>query len=276
MTIAKELRHRGKLSVTYPTAGLWDAVGGEAGVKALIADLYRRIEAHPLLRVVFPHFHSEEAAQFFIQWFGGRREYSDALAGGLMRRHRHRHISPQAAAAWLQLMRESLAARGLNAESILRPLATIAKAMIHSEEAEPQQLRRSCDAVQDSVQVRFEELLQDAARGRIDEVRRAIAEGPDSVRRLGSENRSLVWVAVYHNRPKILKLALAEGADCNTPACDPLRATMACDRVHLGTGVSVTPLAIAKKMRNELVAPLWSMARSTTSSRRPGSATCRH
>src|SRR5262249_42737064 len=49
---------------------------------------------------------------------------------------------------------------------------------------------------------------------------------------------------------------LNAGGDCNTPACDPMRATMACDVVHAGTGVAVTPLAIAKKWRPALVPPL--------------------
>src|SRR5437899_507242 len=69
-------------------------------------------------------------------------------------------------------------------------------------------------------------------------------------------NRTLAWVATYRNRPDILELTLKAGADCNTPACDPMHATMACDHVHMGTGVAVTPLAIAKKWQPALVAPL--------------------
>ena len=134
----KELRHRGEPLVEYPGADLWKAVGGSDGVAALIKDLYRRIEQDELLRVVFPHFNSGEATPFFMQWFGGSRGYSDDLAGGLLRRHQHRYISPKAAAAWLRCMREALVARGLDAEQIMRPLARIAKAMIHSPETEAQ------------------------------------------------------------------------------------------------------------------------------------------
>src|SRR5205814_2585747 len=140
----------------YPGAGLWNAVGGSDGVAALIQDLYRRIEQDKLLRVAFPHFNSGDAALFFRQWFGGSRDYSDDLAGGLLRRHQHRYISPNAAAAWLRCMREALVARGLDAEQIMRPLARVAKAMIHSPETEPKELRRGCDAVQDATQVQFE------------------------------------------------------------------------------------------------------------------------
>ncbi len=139
-SIHKELRHRGERLVEYPGANLWQAVGGSDGVAALIRDLYRRIEEDKLLRAAFPHFNSAEATLFFVQWFGGNRGYSDDLAGGLLRRHQHRYISPKAASAWLRCMREALVAHGLDAQPIMRPLVRIAKAMIHSPETELMEL----------------------------------------------------------------------------------------------------------------------------------------
>jgi truncated hemoglobin YjbI len=136
-SIQTELRHRGEPLVEYPSGELWKAVGGNDGAAALIKDLYCRIEQDKLLRMVFPHFNSEDATHFFVQWFGGSRSYSDDLAGGLLRRHQHRYISPKAAAAWLRCMREALVARGLPADEIMRPLARIGRAMIHSRETEP-------------------------------------------------------------------------------------------------------------------------------------------
>jgi ankyrin repeat protein/truncated hemoglobin YjbI len=256
ITIHEELRHRGEALVAYAGADLWEAVGGCDGVAALVQDLYRRIEQDELLRVAFPHFNSGAATPFFVQWFGGSRGYSDDLAGGLLRRHRHRYVSPKATAAWLRCMREALVARGLDAEPILRPLARVARAMIHSPETDPGELRRGCDAVQDAAQVRLETLLDDAARGRAESVREALAEDPAFARRRGLHNRTLAWAATYRNRPKVLELALDAGGDCNTPACDPMHATMACDHVRMGTGVAVTPLAIAKKWHPALVGPL--------------------
>jgi ankyrin repeat protein/truncated hemoglobin YjbI len=254
--IHQELRHRGEPLVAYPAAELWNAVGGCDGVTALIADLYRRIEQDKLLREVFPHFNNANATPFFVQWFGGSRDYADDLAGGLMRRHQHRYISPKAAAAWLRCMREALVARGLDAEPIMPPLVRIAKAMVHSPETEPNCLRKSCDAVQDAAQVEFERLLDEAAKGRTETVRTALANDPTLARRRGMRSRTLAWVATYRNRPRILDLALEAGADCNAPACDPMHTTMACDDIHLGTGVAVTPLAIAKKWQPAFVAPL--------------------
>src|SRR5437867_7915873 len=174
----QELRHGGEPLVAYPGAELWKAVGGSDGVAALIQDLYRRIEQDKVLREAFPHFNSGEATPFFMQWFGGSRGYSDDLAGGLLRRHQHRYISPKAAAAWLRCMRAALVARGLDAEQIMRPLARIAKAMIHSPDTEAQELCKSCDAVQHRAQVQFETLLKDAAKGRTENVRKALAKDP--------------------------------------------------------------------------------------------------
>jgi len=256
LSIHEELRHRGEPLVAYPGADLWKAVGGSDGVAALIQDLYSRIEEDELLRVAFPHFNSGEATPFFLQWFGGGRGYSDDLAGGLLRRHQHRYISPKAAAAWLRCMREAVVARGLEAEPILRPLARVAKAMVHSPEADPKALHRSCGAVQDAAQVEFETLLDATANGRTESVRKALTGDPTLASRRGTENRTLVWVATYRNRPKILELALKAGADCNAPACDPMHATMACDKVQMGTGVAVTPLALAKRWQPALVPAL--------------------
>jgi len=255
-SIDAALRHRGDALVECAAVELWQSVGREAGVTALIDDLYRRIEQDEILREAFPHFNSGDATPFFVQWFGGHRAYADDLAGGLLRRHQHRYISPQAAAAWLRCMREVLVARDLDAEQILRPLARIAKAMIHSPRTPRQQLHNSCAAIQDPVQVQFDALLVDAAKGRTEIVRRALEHDPTLGSRRGIENRTLAWVATYHNRPKILELTLEAGGDCNTPACDPMHSSMCGDEVHLGTAVAVTPLALARKWRPALVAPL--------------------
>jgi ankyrin repeat protein/truncated hemoglobin YjbI len=255
-SIREELRHRGEPLVEYPGADIWNTVGGEDGVAALIRDLYRRIEQDDVLRGAFVHFNTVDATSFFMQWFGGGRGYSDDLAGGLVRRHQHRYISAKAAAAWLRCMRAALVAHGLDAEPIMRSLARIAKAMIHSPETDTDELRRSCDGVQDMAQVQFETLLNDAAKGRTEQVRNALAKDRTLARRRGMDNRTLAWVATYRNRPKILELTLEAGGDCNTPACDPIHADMACNDVRMGTAVAVTPLAIAKKWHPALVAPL--------------------
>ena len=251
--LLEEFRHRGELAVEPPGADLWAALGGRDGVEALIADLYRRMAADPVLRHAFPHFNHGPAAEFFVKWFGGDRGYSDALAGGLVRRHQHRYVSPATATAWLRCMGETLEARGVEAAPILRPLARAASALVHSPDTPADELCRSCGLIQDPGQVRLQPLLADAARGRTVEVRAALQSDPSLARRRGEDGQTLAWVAAYRGRPEIPSLALDADADPNAPGCDPLRATMACDDVHLGTGVSVTPLALARKWHPALV-----------------------
>lgn len=248
-SIQNELRHRGELLVQYPDSSFWKVLGGSDGVTSLIEDLYHRIEQDELLRVVFPHFSSENAVPFFRQWFGGDRTYSDDLTGGLLRQHQQRYISPKAAAAWLRCMRESLIARGIDTESIMRSLTQIAKRMIHSPETDPLEICQSCDGNQDPAQVQFELLLNSAAKGHIEDVREALESDPTLAGRRGTHNKTLTWVATYCNRPAILELTLKAGGNLNVPACEPMHATLACDDVQMGTGVCVTPLAIAVKRR---------------------------
>ena len=106
------------------------------------------------------------------------------------------------------------------------------------------------------LQVQFETLLNDAAKGRTENVREALEKDRSFASRRGMNNRTLAWVATYRNRPAILELTLKAGGDCNRPACDPIHATMACDVVQLGTGVAITPLAIAKKWQPAPATPL--------------------
>jgi ankyrin repeat protein/truncated hemoglobin YjbI len=255
-SLPDELRHRGGLVVEAAGGGLWEALGGREGVEALVADLYRRMADDVVLRHAFRHFNAPAAVPFFVQWFGGDRGYADALAGGLVRRHQHRYVSPAAAAAWLRCMQEALEARGVAAGPLMPPLARIANALVHSPDTPVAALDRRCEGVRDPGQVRLDALLADTAQARAGAVRAALADDPSLARRRGRDGQTIAWVATYRGHPAILSLALAAGADPNAPGCDPARATLACDDVHLGTGVSVTPLALARKWQPALVRPL--------------------
>ena len=117
----------------------------------------------------------------------------------------------------------------------MRPLARIAMAKIHSPDPEAKELRTGCDTVQDAVQVQFETLLNDAAKECTENVRKALAKDRTLVRPCGMDNRTLAWVAMYRNRPRILDLTLKTGADyhraiavCHgpdesSPSCPALR-----------------------------------------------------
>jgi ankyrin repeat protein/truncated hemoglobin YjbI len=252
-TAFPELRHRGVETPEYAPPALWDALGGREGIEALVADFYQRMSGDPTLQSAFPRFDPGGAAEFFVQWFGGDCAYADRLEGGLARRHAHRFISPAAAKRWIFHLREAVGALGLEPQAIVAPLGRIAARMVNSAGAETAELQRTCDGVRHPLQVRAQELLGHVARGRGDEVRRMLAHEPDLARTRGLHGQTAAWSAVYHRRDDLLALALDAGADVNTPACDPPQWTMACDRVRMGTGLSATPLALARRWRPRLV-----------------------
>ena len=58
--------------------------------------------------VSHPEATREGPKRFFVEWFGGDRDFSDGLQPGLGRRHQHLFVSPKDAAAWLRCMRGAL------------------------------------------------------------------------------------------------------------------------------------------------------------------------
>jgi hemoglobin len=255
--IPESLRHRGGFAVPQPDPAILASLGGAAGVSRLVDALYDRIAADPLLDHVFPHAAKlaarAGATRFFLEWFGGEPAFSRALQPGIGRLHQHLFVSPEGAAAWLRCMTGALAACGVTPGPVMRLLTPIAHALVNRPDADPASLVPHCNVAQDVGAASLERTLEDVARGRTDAVRSALAADPLLAAGRGLHGPSLLWLAVYKNRPEIARLALEHGADPNAPACDPPRGEIAGDRVRPGTIVSVTPLALARKHRPALV-----------------------
>ena len=85
------LRHRGGFVPLLPNPGLFARLGGNAGVRRLVDELYDRIGTDPLLQHVFPHAALMSArdrpTRFFVAWFGGERTFSRGLKAGVSRLH---------------------------------------------------------------------------------------------------------------------------------------------------------------------------------------------
>ena len=81
----------GDLMAQEQRANLWSAVGGDPTFLVLVEAFYRRVEADPLLRPIFPPDLAsgrEKQFMFLVQYFGGGQRYS-AVHGHPRLRMRH-------------------------------------------------------------------------------------------------------------------------------------------------------------------------------------------
>ncbi len=100
---------------------------GDAGLRSLVDAFYRRVEADPLLRPIFPPDLSEGRERqylFLRQFFGGPAEYNERHGHPqLRRRHLPFAITREARDAWLGHMLEAI-----DEVQIPEPYASLMKA----------------------------------------------------------------------------------------------------------------------------------------------------
>jgi hemoglobin len=134
--------------VTDPaaTTTLHERFGGQQGVDALVEEFYRRVEADPPLRAVYPEDlgpGKTKLALFLGQWLGGPPAYSERFGHPrLRRRHFPFVIDERAAGRWLKHMRESMQSRGIAAADIafvFERLAPLAHHMINASDNVPRE-----------------------------------------------------------------------------------------------------------------------------------------
>ncbi|PZD94962.1 globin [Paenibacillus sambharensis] len=91
---------------------LFDAIGGEPAVRAIVEAFYPKVQEHELLSPLFPEDITpvmEKQFLFLTQFFGGPQLYSDQYGHPMMRaRHMPFPIDKQRAEAWLDCMRRAL------------------------------------------------------------------------------------------------------------------------------------------------------------------------
>lgn len=98
---------------------LYDAVGGEATFRDLVAGFYRRVAQDPVLRPLYPDADLAAAQQrlcaFLVQYWGGPDTYSRERGHPrLRRRHAPFAIGAAERDAWLSHMRAALDDVGLD------------------------------------------------------------------------------------------------------------------------------------------------------------------
>jgi hemoglobin len=123
---------------------LFERAGGREGVRAIVEDFYRHVEADAELRSVYPEDLTpgkEKLALFFEQWLGGPPAYS-AVHGHPRLRLRHFPfvIGDRHAGKWLRYMRMAMQENTVPAEDvevIFSRLGPLARHMVNEGQDGP-------------------------------------------------------------------------------------------------------------------------------------------
>jgi hemoglobin len=97
---------------------IYDAIGGEAAIRGIVARFFARVATDPVLSTVYPMDDlagaQERLGLFLIQRWGGPTTYSDQRGHPRLRmRHVPFSIGPAERDAWIAAMRLSLDEAGL-------------------------------------------------------------------------------------------------------------------------------------------------------------------
>jgi hemoglobin len=99
---------------------LYDKIGGEKTVRALVEAFYPRVQRHPLLKPLFPvdiRPVMEKQFLFLTQFLGGPPLYTERYGHPMLRaRHLPFPITPSRAQAWLECMSHALDEAGVSGE----------------------------------------------------------------------------------------------------------------------------------------------------------------
>lgn len=103
--------------MSQPSNSVFAAVGGAEGISRIVEAFYRRVEADPVLRPVYPEDMDpgkERLKLFLVQWLGGPAEYSEKYGHPRLRmRHFPFVIDERAVGRWLRNMREAWREEGV-------------------------------------------------------------------------------------------------------------------------------------------------------------------
>jgi hemoglobin len=126
---------------------LYDLFGGHDGVVALVEEFYRRVEADPGIRPVYPDDLTPGKTKlklFLEQWLGGPPLYSEKYGHPRLRlRHFPFVIDEKHAGLWLKHMRGAMQARGVPDDAVrvvFERLAPLAKHMVNAHEDVPREI----------------------------------------------------------------------------------------------------------------------------------------
>lgn len=140
---------------------LYDALGGEQGIRRIVDAFYRRVAEDPILKPIFPDDLTETARRqflFFSQFFGGPALYSAEFGSPMLRaRHLKFPISPRRAERWLKLMGEAFDEAGIDPLTKELAFARLTKTAMHMVNI-PDEEENNSDAPRGRINVQRAEL----------------------------------------------------------------------------------------------------------------------
>src|SRR5690625_3343329 len=96
----------------------YELIGGEKTVARLVDVFYNLVAKHPELAPIFPEDLTETREKqyaFLTQFFGGPSLFSNEYGPPMLRRRHLPHpITPKAAAAWIDCMRQAMDETGID------------------------------------------------------------------------------------------------------------------------------------------------------------------
>ncbi|WP_017692376.1 globin [Paenibacillus sp. PAMC 26794] len=100
-----------------PSLSIYDNLGGEKGVRALVEAFYPIVQQNEQLAPLFPEDIQpviDKQYMFLSQFFGGPGLFSEAFGHPMMRaRHMHFEVTAERAEAWLACMDQALTQIGV-------------------------------------------------------------------------------------------------------------------------------------------------------------------
>jgi hemoglobin len=128
------------VSAVAATPTLYEQIGGEETVRALVEAFYPKVQAHPLLAPLFPENIRpvmEKQFMFLTQFLGGPPLYSEVHGTPMLRaRHLPFPITRQRSEAWLACMKtamEEVGIDGIAGEQMWNRLVMTAFHMVNQE-----------------------------------------------------------------------------------------------------------------------------------------------
>jgi ankyrin repeat protein len=211
--------------------GLFEALGGRAGVGLIVDGLYDRLERDRELTRLFRSRRKGERdrlKEFFEGLFGG--EVRGIRDVGMQRRHVHRLISADESARWLAHFGAAMDRADVAAgpQAAVMRLLREAAARLENDGAPLAVLRQAMAA---------------AAKGNVDAVAALVADHPRLIDQRDGDGATMVWTAARRGRLPLVRWLTGHGADIEIPG----------SAVHM-TQVTVSPYCIAVRSRHHQVA----------------------